>query len=112
MNVVRCNACGVISREEDLVFDEALVLVAPERAESCPNCMEWEGLQDLDSECSFRNYELINLYRLFQEVPECESGCIEESFMDFPAGTPVVEIDAWFDERVDGGIEELKEITG
>ena len=45
-------------------------------------------------------------------MPECESGCIEESFMDFPAGTPVVEIDAWFDERFDGGIEELKEITG
>ena len=106
MNVVRCNACGVISREEDFVFDEA------KREESCPNCMEWEGLQDLDSECSFRNYELIDLYRLFQEVPECESGCIEESFMDFPAGTPVVEIDAWFDERFDGGIEGLKEITG
>ena len=106
MNVVRCNACGVIAREEDLVFDEA------KREESCPNCMEWEGLQDLDSECSFRNYELIDLYWLFQEVPECESGCIEESFMDFPAGTPVVEIDAWFDERFDGGIEELKEITG
>lgn len=106
MNVVRCNVCGVISREEDFVFDEA------KREESCPNCMEWEGLQDLDSECSFRNYELINLYRLFQEVPECESGCIEESFMDFPVGTPVAEIDAWFDERFDGGIEELKEITG
>lgn len=106
MNVVRCNACGVIAREEDFVFDEA------KREESCPNCMEWEGLQDLDSECSFRNYELINLYRLFQEVPECESGCIEESFMDFPVGTPVAEIDAWFDERFDGGIEELKEITG
>ena len=106
MNVVRCNACGVISREEDFVFDEA------KREESCPNCMEWEGLQDLDSECSFRNYELIDLYRLFQEVPGCESGRIEESFMDFPAGTPVVEIDAWFDERFDGGIEELKEITG
>ena len=106
MNVVRCNACGVIAREEDFMFDEA------KREESCPNCMEWEGLQDLDSECSFRNYELIDLYRLFQEVPECESGCIEESFMDFPAGTPVVEIDAWFDERFDGGIEELKEITG
>ena len=106
MNVVRCNACGVIAREEDFMFDEA------KREESCPNCMEWEGLQDLDSECSFRNYELIDLYRLFQEVPECESGCIEESFMDFPAGTPVAEIDAWFDERFDGGIEELKEITG
>ena len=106
MNVVRCNVCGVIAREEDFMFDEA------KREESCPNCMEWEGLQDLDSECSFRNYELIDLYRLFQEVPECESGCIEESFMDFPAGTPVVEIDAWFDERFDGGIEELKEITG
>ena len=106
MNVVRCNACGVIAREEGFVFDEA------KREESCPNCMEWEGLQDLDSKCSFRNYELIDLYRLFQEVPECESGCIEESFMDFPAGTPVVEIDAWFDERFDGGIEELKEITG
>lgn len=106
MNVVRCNACGVIAREEDFMFDEA------KREESCPNCMEWEGLQDLDSECSFRNYELIDLYRLFQEVPECESGCIEESFMDFPTGTPVVEIDAWFDERFDGGIEELREITG
>lgn len=106
MNVVRCNACGMISREEDFVFDEA------KREESCPNCMEWEGLQDLDSECSFRNYELIDLYRLFQEVPECESGCIEESFMDFPVGTPVAEIDAWFDGRFDGGIEELKEITG
>lgn len=106
MNVVRCNACGVIAREEDFMFDEA------KREESCPNCMEWEGLQDLDSECSFRNYELIDLYRLFQEVPECESGRIEESFMDFPAGTPVVEIDAWFDERFDGGIEELREITG
>lgn len=106
MNVVRCNACGVIAREEDFVFDEA------KREESCPNCMEWEGLQDLDSECSFRNYELIDLYRLFQEVPECESGCIEESFMDFPVGTSVAEIDAWFDERFDGGIEELKEITG
>lgn len=106
MNVVRCNACGVIAREEDFVFDEA------KREESCPNCMEWEGLQDLDSECSFRNYELIDLYRLFQEVPECESGCIEESFMDFLVGTPVAEIDAWFDERFDGGIEELKEITG
>lgn len=106
MNVVRCNACGVIAREEDFVFDEA------KREESCPNCMEWEGLQDLDSECSFRNYELIDLYRLFQEVPECENGCIEESFMDFPVGTPVAEIDAWFDERFDGGIEELKEITG
>ena len=106
MNVVRCNACGVISREEDFVFDET------KREESCPNCMEWEGLQDLDSECSFRNYELIDLYRLFQEVAGCESGRIEESFMDFPAGTPVVEIDAWFDERFDGGIEELKEITG
>lgn len=106
MNVVRCNACGMISREEDLVFDEA------EGVEFCPNCMEWKGLQDLDSECSFRNYELIDLYRLFQEVPECESGCIEESFMDFPVGTPVAEIDAWFDERFDGGIEELKKITG
>lgn len=106
MNVVRCNACGVIAREEDFVFDEA------KREESCPNCMEWEGLQDLDSECRFRNYELIDLYRLFQEVPECESGCIEESFMDFPVGTSVAEIDAWFDERFDGGIEELKEITG
>ena len=106
MNVVRCNVCGVIAREEDFMFDEA------KREESCPNCMEWEGLQDLDSECSFRNYELIDLYRLFQEVPECESGCIEESFMDFPVGTPVAEIDAWFDERFDGGIEELKEITG
>ena len=112
MNVVHCKVCGAIFREEDLVFDEALVLVAPERAESCPNCMEWEGLQDLDSKCSFRNYELIDLYRLFQEVPECESGCIEESFMDFPAGTPVAEIEAWFDERFDGGIEELKKITG
>ena len=106
MNVVRFIACGVIAREEDFMFDEA------KREESCPNCMEWEGLQDLDSECSFRNYELIDLYRLFQEVPECESGCIEESFMDFPTGTPVVEIDAWFDERFDGGIEELREITG
>lgn len=55
MNVVRCNACGVIAREEDFMFDEA------KREESCPNCMEWEGLQDLDSECSFRNYELIDL---------------------------------------------------
>ena len=106
MNVVRCNVCGVIAREEDFMFDEA------KREESCPNCMEWEGLQDLDSECSFRNYELIDLYRLFQEVPECESGCIEESFMDFPVGTPVAEIEAWFDERFDGGIEELREITG
>ena len=106
MNVVYCIACGVIAREEDFVFDEA------KREESCPNCMEWEGLQDLDSECRFRNYELIDLYRLFQEVPECESGCIEESFMDFPVGTSVAEIDTWFDERFDGGIEELKEITG
>lgn len=106
MNVVRCNVCGVIAREEDFMFDEA------KREESCPNCMEWEGLQDLDSECSFRNYELIDLYRLFQEVPECESDRTEESFMDFPAGTPVAEIDAWFDERFDGGIEELREITG
>lgn len=106
MNVVRCNACGVIAREEDFMFDEA------KREESCPNCMEWKGLRDLDSECSFRNYELIDLYRLFQEVAGCESGRIEESFMDFPVGTPVVEIDAWFDERFDGGIEELREITG
>ena len=51
-------------------------------------------------------------YRLFQEVPECESDRTEESFMDFPAGTPVAEIEAWFDERFDGGIEELREITG
>lgn len=55
MNIVRCNVCGVIAREEDFMFDEA------KREESCPNCMEWEGLQDLDSECSFRNYELIDL---------------------------------------------------
>ena len=106
MNVVRCNVCGVIAREEDFMFDEA------KREESCPNCMEWEGLQDLDSECSFRNYELIDLYRLFQEVAGCESDRTEESFMDFPAGTPVAEIEAWFDERFDGGIEELREITG
>ena len=106
MNVVRCNACGVIAREEDFMFDEA------KREESCPNCMEWEGLQDLDSECSFRNYELIDLYRLFQEVAGCESGRTEESFMGFPVGTPVAEIEAWFDERFDGGIEELREITG
>ena len=106
MNVVHCKVCGAIFREEDLVFDEA------EGAEFCPNCMKWHGLEDLNSEFSFRNYELIDLYRLFQEVPECESGCIEESFMDFPAGTPVAEIDAWFDERFNGGIKELKEITG
>ena len=98
MNVVRCNACGVIAREEDFMFDEA------KREESCPNCMEWEGLQDLDSECSFRNYELIDLYRLFQVVPGCQSGCIVEYFMDFPTGTPGVGSGAWVVESFGGGM--------
>lgn len=106
MYVMRCNDCGTIAREEDFVFDEA------KRENSCPNCMEWENLQDLNSECSFRNYELIDLYRLFQDVHGYEGKYIDDNFMDFPAGTSVAEIDEWFGERYDGGIEELREIAG
>lgn len=106
MKIVRCNLCGAIFRSEDAKLDELGEM------ELCPNCMKWKGLQDLDSECNYRNYELIDLYHLFQDVPGYEDKCIDEPFMDFPAGTPVAEIDEWFGERYDGGIEELREIAG
>ena len=55
-----------------------------------------------------RDEELEKIWALFEDIPmNPETECMEEPFLDFPAGTHREEIWHWFDERYTGGVRDL-----
>lgn len=103
MNVVRCNACGWIGREEDLGYE---ALNEP-GIEYCPSCKATEYLMDADYGCEFEDEELLMLWQMLGDVPVNDMDQVEEEFLGFPEGTEKEEVWHWFDERYSGGVVKL-----
>lgn len=103
MNVVRCNDCGWIGREEDLKWFEE------EDYERCPSCNRHDCLMDVDKNVTFFDKSQIeDLWHLLEDVPmNPETEEMEEEFFGFPIGTHREEIWHWFDERYGGGVHAL-----
>ena len=60
-----------------------------------------------------RDKKLEEIWKIFADVPfNPETECIEESFLDFTAGTHREEIWHWFDERHSKGVAFLLYRTG
>lgn len=101
MQVVRCNKCGWIGREELIGYS---VLTDNE---ICPKCCETGGLMDMDRDSNFDEQELMRLWGLFGDVPINDQDQIEEEFLGFGVGEDRFEIWHWFDERFPGGVHQL-----
>lgn len=96
MQVVRCNKCGWIGSEEELLQSSEV--------DKCPRCEETEYLMDLSGNCYFDSEELEKLWEMLGDIPVNDNDEIEEEFLEFPAGTHKEEIWKWFDERYPDGV--------
>lgn len=59
---------------------------------------------ELDSDSSFTDPDLEQLWDAFGDTPINDLDEIEEPFLDFPAGTYRFDIWHWFDERYSKGV--------
>ena len=108
MNIVMCNECGWIRKEEELLANDTTL----DEAEHCPSCGEEGFIADVDdSTIPFNDSELETLWKLFGDVPINNDDEIEEDFIDFPAGTYRFEIWHWFDELYSKGVKALTEVS-
>lgn len=96
MQAVRCNKCGWIGSEEELLRSS--------EADKCPRCEETEYLMDLSGHCYFDSEELEKLWEMLGDIPVNDNDEIEEEFLEFPVGTYKEEIWKWFDERYPDGV--------
>ncbi len=65
-------------------------------------------LYDVRVENTGKDQRVEELWRGFEDVPmNPETECMEESFLDFPAGTHREEIWMWFDENHSKGVAYL-----
>lgn len=98
MVLVRCNKCGWIGKEDELLrlyYDDV---------EYCPKCKSTDALMDLEAGCSFDEKEIERLWELMGEVPVNNDDEIEEDFLGFPEGTHKEEVWHWFDEAYPAGV--------
>ena len=61
-------------------------------------------LMELDSDSSFTDYDLEQLWDAFGDTAINDLDEIEEPYLDFPAGTYRFDIWHWFDERYSKGV--------
>lgn len=70
-------------------------------------CAIYDGLEEIDT-LRDRDTELEELWEQFGDVPmDLDTECIEESFLDFPAGTNREDVWRWFDQRHSKGVAYL-----
>lgn len=99
MQVVRCNNCGWIGKEEELLIDLDI--------EHCPRCGDTDMLMDIDKSFGLDSQEVEKLWELFGDVPVNEDDITGEEFIGFPEGTNRIEIWHWFDAVYQSGVAEL-----
>lgn len=99
MLIFRCNTCGWLDCEEDMV-DFA-----------CPQCHSTEQIEHwIDwTMDDFSTQDLETLWELFGDIPIDDGDNILEDFLGFEVGTNRFDIWHWFDERYPGGIHTLME---
>ena len=99
MLIFRCNTCGWLDCEEDLV-DFA-----------CPQCHSIEQIEHwIDwTMDDFNTQDLETLWELFGDIPIDDGDNILEDFLGFEVGTNRFDIWHWFDERYPGGVHALME---
>ena len=90
---VRCLQCNWIGNPNETKEDG-----------QCPHCSCTGYLMELDSDGSFTDYDLEQLWDAFGDIPINDLDEIEEPFLDFPAGTCRFDIWHWFDERYSKGV--------
>lgn len=101
MQIVRCNTCGWLGCEGDLV-DSA-----------CPQCHSAEQVEHwIDwTMDEFSTRDLETLWELFGDIPIDDGDNILEDFFGFEAGTNRFDIWHWFDERYPAGVRMLMLVT-
>lgn len=90
---VRCLQCNWIGMPKETKEDG-----------QCPHCSSTGYLMELDSDSSFTDPDLEQLWDAFGDTPTNDLDEIEEPFLDFPAGTYRFDIWHWFDERYSKGV--------
>lgn len=113
--VVRCNNCGQLFFEKDLVKiveDDSEMVVkryplgdtselpkSYQIIDGCPTCLDDACLMDLDIEA---------LWSYFGDVPmNPVTEKIEADFLHFPVGTPREDVWHWFDKIYPDGVASL-----
>ena len=99
MNVVRCNDCGWVGREEELTIRDD--------EERCPQCDAAGCLMDVYADCNLDDEQLIELWNMYSEVSINDEDEIEQEFIGFPVGTNRFVIWEWFDEHYSRGVYSL-----
>lgn len=85
--------CGDLHQENRISYSDYLLLM--------------DAIQEIDT-ISERDEELRILWEEFGDVPmNPETECMEDQFLEFPAGTHREEIWHWFDERHSKGVAYL-----
>ena len=90
---VRCLQCNWIGMPKETKEDG-----------QCPHCSSTGYLMELDSDSSFTDPDLEQLWDGFGDTTINDLDEIEEPFLDFPAGTYRFDIWHWFDERYSKGV--------
>ncbi len=90
---VRCLQCNWIGMPKETKEDG-----------QCPHCSSTGYLMELDSDSSFTDPDLEQLWDAFGDTTINDLDEIEEPFLDFPAGTYRFDIWHWFDERYSKGV--------
>lgn len=97
MKVVKCLNCKTVFAETDMTIPG-----------HCPYCVCGNMLEEKSSTSeAWYDTDLLQLWRLFGDIPIDENDDIVEPFMDWPAGTYRFDIWQWFDKKYEGGVAAL-----
>ena len=110
MNIVRCNDCGWIGKEDELETIKTLAVDCEGRFidyEQCPKCGSIECIMDVESSLNFNDEQIRELWSMFGDIPINDNDEIEEAFMDFEEGTNRFFVWKWFDQHYSKGVYSL-----